>query len=141
MIKQRWCQFFFFSFFPVFFVNFFSNYFPPNQLVLIEPKKLAEDFAAGDFDLFLDDEVEEDLDDGCATFNDAPERGAPACGSTGTSLGRPLRCWPVVATELTGRSGNLTLTELILKQIFMSFLHTRSFKTTFILNVCGTIPH
>ncbi len=111
MIKQRWYQFF-----SSFYRKLFSNYFPPNQLVLIEPKKLAEDFATGDFDLFLDDEVEEDLDDGCATFNDAPERGAPAGGSTGTSLGRPLRCWPVAATELTGKSGNLTLTELILKK-------------------------
>ena len=86
-------------------------------IVLIEPKKLAEDFAVGDFDLFLDDDDEEDREDGCATFKDAPERGAPAGGSTGASLGRPLRCWPVVAIELTGKRGNLTLTELILKQI------------------------
>jgi hypothetical protein len=42
------------------------SHFPPNQLEPIDPKKLADVFAAGDFDLLRDDDdVDEERDGVC----------------------------------------------------------------------------
>jgi hypothetical protein len=42
------------------------SHFPPNQLEPIDPKKLADAFAAGDFDLLRDDDdVDEERDGVC----------------------------------------------------------------------------
>jgi hypothetical protein len=55
--------------FEKFFISIFQkrrSHFPPNQLEPIDPKKLADAFAAGDFDLLRDDDdVEEERDGVC----------------------------------------------------------------------------
>jgi hypothetical protein len=91
---------------------------PPNQLELIEPKKLAEVLDAGDFDRFLDVVDDDDLDEerGCCTVKEAAEAdgglaAAEASAGTDSRAGRPRRCGPEM--EVTGRSGNLTPTEAI----------------------------